>query len=120
MFVLKARYEILEEDNKLLQESLERVKKSRDQQYDLYEKQIAELTAKLQQLYSTELEECDFEFDFKSADAFSIERVNRSGKNKTIIGYRKTDEGTIGEWWFDCSFAQHQKLAEQFRKYSKK
>jgi len=116
MFVLKARYEILEEDNKLLQESLERVKKSRD----LYEKQIEELTAKLQQLYSTELEECDFEFDFKSADAFSIERINKSGKNKTIIGYRKTDEGTIGEWWFDCSFAQHQKLAEQFRRYSKK
>lgn len=116
MFVLKARYEILEEDNKLLQESLERVKKSRD----LYEKQIEELTAKLQQLYSTELEECDFEFDFKSADAFSIERINKSGKNKTIIGYRKTDEGTIGEWCLDCSFAQHQKLAEQFRRYSKK
>ena len=120
MFVLKARYEILEEDNKFLQESLERVKQSRDQQYDLYEKQIAELTAKIEQIYSAELEECDFEFDFKSADAFSIERINKSGKNKTVIGYRKNDENIIGEWWFDCSFVQHQKLAEQFRKYSKK
>ena len=120
MFVLKARYEILEEDNKFLQESLERVKKCRDQQYDLFEKQIAELTAKIEQIYSAELEECDFEFDFKSADAFSVERINKSGKNKTIIGYRKTDDNTISEWWFDCSFAQHQKLAEQFRKYSNK
>jgi hypothetical protein len=120
MFVLNARYEILETDNKFLRKNLEQIKQSRDQQYDLYEKQIAELTAKIEQIYSAELEECDFEFDFKSADAFSIERINKSGKNKTIIGYRKTDEGTIGEWWFDCSFAQHQKLAEQFRKYSKK
>ena len=105
MFVLKSDYNAVVQDNENLQKQIEELKSK-----------VQDLKFLLNKAYSDELEECDFEFDFKSTGAFSIERINKNSKNQTVIGYTKDDENTIGEWYLSCSFAQHQKLAEQFRK----
>lgn len=81
-------------------------------------KTIQELKDKIESLYSDELQECDFEFDFEFGNAVSVERIYDKGSNKTVIGYKQDDVNGFKEWYFHCSAKQHQKLAEQFRKYS--
>ena len=76
---------------------------------------------KLDDLYSLDVTNSDFEFDFKTTLAFSIERIQSNLVDgrvipKTVIGYINP-QGYIGNWSFYCSPEQHQKLAEQFRKY---
>lgn len=118
MFVLKSSYEELQRELSAVEKNLvynKEIVKSKDVEIENLENKIKELENKILSLYSKELEECEFEFDFKSTDAFSIERINKNGKNQTVIGYMKHDENTIGEWYLGCSFSQHQKLAEQFR-----
>lgn len=115
MFVMKSKYNdlLLEKEN--LKYKLESDREDYENWIKKLKTQITELESKINQLYDEELEKSDFEFDFKSSNAFSIERVKQNGENATIIGYFK-DEDKIGEWTFTCSFAEHQKLAEQFRK----
>lgn len=114
---MKSTYEQLKYELSLVERNLDYTK----EQLDYKNKQIAELQAKIESLYSEELEQCDFEIDFKAMNAFSIERnTNSKGRAYTIIGYLKEDSNEMGEWNFFCSLTQHQKLAEQFRKYMKK
>jgi hypothetical protein len=54
--------------------------------------------------------------DFKSLNAFSIERMLREGVPTTIVGYHPVGEDSkkVEEWYLFCDDAGHEKLVKQF------
>lgn len=75
---------------------------------------------KLECIYSTDVASSDFEFDFKSKQPFSIGRIQKNNNPPTTIIAWVEPDGKNVEWVYHCSLEQHQKLAEQFRKYKGK
>lgn len=91
------------------------------------EKEVENLKSKLSKMQKLDtveedLNSCEFEFDFKSMSAFSIERIYENGSLRTVIGYEKNrnKEGVeIGQWLFYCSKDEHNKLVEKLRTHLK-
>ena len=59
--------------------------------------------------------EISFIVDWKSLNAFSLERVFNGGE-RTIIGYYNSEKH-ICEWVFHCSREKHEELAKQFSEH---
>lgn len=118
MFVLQSNYDAVVEDRDYWKNQYDAMLEIKQLNNNNYKNKIKELEDKIETLYSEELENSEFEFDFKAVKAFSVERINRNGKPETIIGYIVNEAGNeiVKEWTFECSFTQHQKLVEQFKK----
>lgn len=56
--------------------------------------------------------------DWKSLDAFSIERHTRDVVPITVIGYWSDEE--VKEWSFYCSLTEHERLVKEFNIYIKR
>lgn len=85
------------------------------------QKEVDNLQARLNKAFN-ETKDADFEFDFNTMKAFSVERNWRDGNPCTIVGYilnEPTEHGmkeSVKEWYLYCSKEQHAKLIEQFKK----
>lgn len=116
MFVLKSKYNDLLSDKEHLEYRFNNDKIYYADQIKRLQNKIKDLENKVADLYDEELEQSNFEFDFVETRAFSIERVTRNNRNETVIGYFESGKETPDEWFLSCSYKQHQKLAEQFRR----
>lgn len=118
MLVFKSSYDVVVQDRDYQLKRIDNLKETHQQEIDRYKIKIKQLETKIEKLYSDELENSEFEVDFKAINAFSIERIAKPDTNKTIIGYiiKEKDCDCVKEWEFSCSAAQHQKLVEQFKK----
>lgn len=84
-----------------------------------YERQINEQKKTLDDIKIRVVEEiderlskCNFSFNFKKINAFSVERINKDGSLCTIIGYLLGEE--VRQWYFYCSDEMHNSLVEEF------
>jgi hypothetical protein len=57
----------------------------------------------------------EFEINFKSINAFSIERAIKEKVLVTLIGYKDIN-GNVQVWFFRCSEETHKRLVKQFKK----
>jgi hypothetical protein len=64
--------------------------------------------------------------DWKTMNAFSIERIYRNNEVSTVIGYLLNNDyeddkkqSLVKEWTLYCSEAQHEKLCKEFQSYVK-
>jgi regulator of replication initiation timing len=84
--------------------------------------------AALNNAIDSELSKAAFSVDWKTMNAFSIERVREHDTHKTIIGYmvsepfETTQDGvycndSVREWSLSCSLAEHQRLVDEFNQY---
>ena len=105
MFVLKSTYDKLQNELDRLQTRFKNIEAEKNS-----------LQSERKNEVEADLESADFEIDFEKIDAFSIERNYNGTRNQTVIGYLR-ENGSNGEWYFNCSLAQHQKLCEQFNQY---
>ena len=114
---------------KELEDQLEKVMDQRDN-----------LRARLDELQNTkftdvynEVQSSKFSFDWKSSNAFSIERIHEWNSDNeiyiatTVIGYLAPtqDESPdqklrVGEWRFYCSQSEHDRLVKEFNEYKSK
>lgn len=62
---------------------------------------------------------CTVVCDFKSMQAFSLERVTRGSSPATVVGYIRPDN-SVGEWYLRCNEEQHERLAKEFVQYVSK
>jgi hypothetical protein len=60
-----------------------------------------------------DIEDCQFQINFKAINAFSIERAVNDKREHTVIAYL-TDNG-IQSWYFTCSRKTHDRLTEEFK-----
>lgn len=77
---------------------------------------------KLQEAYDNMCSETyndSVSIDWKSMEAFSIERLMLDGgRPTTVIGWFKPDS-SVGEWKLYCSKEQHERLTQEFNDYVK-
>ena len=88
-------------------------------------KQLAEL----QEAHKVARYNATFAFDFKTINAFSIERNIHNDRECTIIGYllpketikdgEITNTDVVREWCLYCSAEQHERLVAEFKEVTK-
>lgn len=62
-----------------------------------------------------------FAFNFDVVKVFSIERNIEDKEPVTIIGYLLPDQPSVAqEWYWYCSFEEHQRLVESFKAWKGK
>ena len=83
---------------------------------DTKNKQISKLTEQNKQKFLSELVNADYVIDFNLLNPFSIERIIKNDAGTTVLGYFDT-KGEPREWFLQCSFDMHQKLATEFKEY---
>lgn len=79
--------------------------------------------------FQTKERNSTFTFDFKTINAFSVERNIHDGRPCTIIGYllpketvkdgEITNTDVVREWYLYCSAEQHEQLVNQFNRTRK-
>lgn len=110
--VLKRHEQLLEENKKL-----------RDQ---IAQMRLDHIDA-LNKAVNKDVETAEFAMDFKSCNAFAIERNAKDGKAVTIVGHYANEpvaftDGNVAnkqlikEWFMYCSQEQHNKLVAEFNK----
>lgn len=79
-------------------------------------KQQAQAAAKQQRIDN---ENAEFVFDFKTMNAFSVERLYDANNNtwKTIVGYVMMGVEGVKEWVYYCSLERHKEIAAAFNKH---
>lgn len=68
------------------------------------------------QKFLSELVNADYVIDFNLLNPFSIERIIKNDAGTTVLGYFDT-KGEPREWFLQCSFDMHQRLATEFKEY---
>lgn len=106
-------------------EKLQSEKNDLERRLRAYEDTLAAYKKRVDSEYA----EASFSVDWKTMNAFSIERnPDSSGIPKTIIGFmlgepvvftdgNVTEKDIVREWTFYCSHAEHQRLVAEFNKY---
>lgn len=83
---------------------------------DTKNKQISKLTEEKNQMFLSDLVKSDYVIDFNLLNPFSIERIIKNDAVTTVLGYFDT-KGEPREWYLECSFDMHQRLATEFKEY---
>lgn len=90
---------------------------------NIYDTEIKSLKTDLDSLAAEAIKKTEFFVDFKSMNAFSIERIRvekDTEQFKTVIGYflrKSPDVKEVREWALYCDLATHNRLADEFKQY---
>ena len=96
-------------------------------------KEIAQLNDSIriyQARLVNEYSKASYSLDWKTMNAFSIERMWENGTHKTVVGYlmqepvtvtedNVTTKDVIREWTLYCSHEEHERLVQEFNEYKK-
>ena len=105
-------------------EKLQRENEELKRRLNLYEDAVANYKKKLEGEFAS----ASFSIDWKSINAFSIERnLDSNNMPKTIVGFMLsepvvftdgtgTEKDIVREWTFYCSHEEHERLVADFNK----